>query len=118
MKNIVSIILSALLICSAAACSADTGVTANSNTASDTSAASDNGTENDPATDQETDSVIDIEELPSKVDLRDYNGKNYVTPVKRQAFGDCWSFGIAAAAESSYLYENDLGECHARPFVC
>ena len=109
MKNIVSIILSALLICSAAACSADTGVTANSNTASDTSAASDNGTENDPATDQETDSVIDIEELPSKVDLRDYNGKNYVTPVKRQAFGDCWSFGIAAAAESSYLYENDLG---------
>lgn len=50
-----------------------------------------------------------LEELPSSVDLMDYNGKNYVTPVKRQAFGDCWSFGICAAAESSYLYENDLG---------
>ena len=49
------------------------------------------------------------DELPSSVDLRNFNGKSYVTPVKRQAFGDCWSFGIAAAAESSWLYVNDLG---------
>lgn len=48
-------------------------------------------------------------DLPSAVDLRNYNGNNYVTPVKMQAFGDCWSFGNAAAAESSYLYVNDLG---------
>ncbi|MBQ5440174.1 MAG: hypothetical protein IIT49_05270 [Clostridia bacterium] len=52
---------------------------------------------------------VTAEDLPKAVDLRDYNGKNYVTAVKRQAFGDCWSFGNIAAAESSYLYENDLG---------
>ena len=50
------------------------------------------------------------EELPDKIDLRNYNGKNYVTPVKLQnPFGTCWSFAITAAAEISYLYENDLG---------
>lgn len=48
-------------------------------------------------------------ELPASVDLRNFNGKNYVTPVKRQLFGDCWAFGVAAAAETSYLYANDLG---------
>lgn len=47
--------------------------------------------------------------LPSSVDLRNYNGKNYVTPVKTQLFGDCWAFSIAAASEISYLYANDLG---------
>lgn len=47
--------------------------------------------------------------LPESVDLRNYNGKNYVTPVKCQMFGDCWSFGIAGAAEISYLYANDMG---------
>ncbi len=49
------------------------------------------------------------EDLPASVDLRNYNGKNYVTPIKRQLFGDCWSFGIAGAAEISYLYANDMG---------
>ena len=49
-------------------------------------------------------------ELPSEVDLRDYNGMNYVTPVKRQSpFGTCWAFAICAAAETSYLYQNGLG---------
>ncbi|MBR2715350.1 MAG: hypothetical protein IKB73_03985 [Ruminococcus sp.] len=48
-------------------------------------------------------------QLPSSVDLRDFNGKNYVTPVKTQLFGDCWSFGVSGAAEISYLYANDLG---------
>lgn len=48
-------------------------------------------------------------DLPSSVDLRNYDGQNYVTPVKRQLFGDCWSFGISAAAEISYLYANDMG---------
>ncbi len=48
--------------------------------------------------------------LPAKIDLRDYNGKNYVTPVKNQnPFATCWAFGIAAAAETSYLFANDLG---------
>ena len=49
-------------------------------------------------------------ELPSKIDLRDYNGMNYVTPVKLQSpNGTCWAFGAATAAETSYLYANGLG---------
>lgn len=48
--------------------------------------------------------------LPEKLDLRNYNGKNYVTPVKNQApFSSCWAFAMAAAAEISYLYDNDMG---------
>lgn len=48
--------------------------------------------------------------LPSKFDLRNVNGKNYVTPVKMQnPFGTCWAFATAAAAETSYLYINDMG---------
>lgn len=47
--------------------------------------------------------------LPSKIDLRDYNEKNYVTPAKKQLFGDCWTFGIIGSAETAYLYANDLG---------
>ncbi len=47
--------------------------------------------------------------LPESIDFRDYKNKNYVTPVKCQLFGDCWSFGIAGAAEMAYLYANDMG---------
>ena len=47
--------------------------------------------------------------LPKKLDLRNYDGKNYVTPVKCQRFGDCWTFALAGAAEISHLYANDLG---------
>ena len=50
------------------------------------------------------------DELPETVDLRNYNGKNYVTPVKKQdPFGSCWAFGIAGAAEISFLHDNGLG---------
>ena len=42
--------------------------------------------------------------LPSKMDLRNVNGKSYVTPVRLQnPFGTCWGFGAIAAAESSLL---------------
>ncbi len=55
--------------------------------------------------------LLDLErDLPGKLDLRDYNGKNYVTPVKLQnPYGSCWAFAMAGAAEISYLYENDMG---------
>lgn len=81
MKKTIAFILIALVIISFTACSA-----------------------NDDAF-----SAIDAETLPSKVDLRNFNGKNYVTPVKAQKFGDCWTFSLAGSAEIAYLYANDMG---------
>lgn len=65
----------------------------------------------DPASQiAEEDLIAQADKLPSTIDLRDYNGMNYVTPVKFQnPFGTCWAFGIAGASEISYLYENGLG---------
>ena len=51
---------------------------------------------------------IDVTELPSRFDLRDIDGKNYVTPVKVQNYGDCWTFAMAGAAEIAYLYANEM----------
>ncbi len=48
--------------------------------------------------------------LPAKFDLRNADGKNYVTPVKYQnPYGTCWAFSAAAAAETTLLYANGLG---------
>lgn len=55
------------------------------------------------------DKEIDINDLPSKFNLRNADGKNYVTPVKSQKWGDCWSFSLAGSAEIVYLYANDMG---------
>ena len=87
MKKLLALVISALMLCSAAACSSGN---------SSLSAAEDF-------------LEIDAAKLPSKVDLRDFEGKNYVTPVKLQWFGDCWTFSLAGAAEISYLYESDMG---------
>ena len=47
-------------------------------------------------------------ELPSKLDLRDYHGKNIVPPIKDQGqLGTCWAFGLIKAAEISYA--EDMG---------
>ena len=60
--------------------------------------------------DIEQERLNDEGQLPDMVDLRNYNGKNYVTPVKKQdPFGSCWAFGIAGAAEISFLHDNGLG---------
>ena len=66
MKKILALIISGLILCTAASCTGGSGETA----------AAEDYLE------------IDASQLPSKVDLRDFEGKNYVTPVKTQWFGD------------------------------
>lgn len=53
---------------------------------------------------------VPTEELPSKFDLRNVDGKNYVTPVENQGKLDlCWAFASLSQAESYLLVKNNQG---------
>ena len=46
--------------------------------------------------------------IPSSYDLRNVDGKNYVSPVENQGnMGLCWTFGTTGAAESYLLKKGD-----------
>ena len=111
MKKVLTVLLSALVVCSVAGCSSEKN--SGSSETDSASAANDSASAkgNSVSLEEEEDafSEIDASKLPSKVDLRDFDGKNYVTPVKTQLFGDCWTFGMAGSAETSYLFANDMG---------
>lgn len=102
MKKLTAILISAVLICSAAACSSGQDAASTAEEAALPSAGS-NVAE------------IDVKDLPSKLDLRNYNGQNYVTAVKNQKAGDCWTFSLSGAAEIACLFANNQGVPTGKP---
>lgn len=52
--------------------------------------------------------TVEKDEKPSKYDLRNVAGKNYVTPVRNQGnLGNCWTFASAGSVESYLLKTNN-----------
>ncbi len=107
MKKYLSMIISTLIICSAAACSSNSTPSSISEEPFSDDTSSVTGISHDD--NREEFQKIDTSDLPSKLDLRNYNGKNYVTPVKAQHYGDCWTFALAGSAETAYLCANNFG---------
>lgn len=57
--------------------------------------------------DYTNDKVESEQNIPESYDLRNIDGKNYITPVRNQGnLGICWTFATAGAMESKILKEN------------
>ena len=117
-KRIISIILTLVMVasvgtmsCFSAAVDSDSGEAVSLKGKAEIELAGVSSNDFNPDSEEAENEIIEeAEKLPDSLDLRNYNGMNYVTPVKFQnPFGTCWAFSTAAAAEISYLYDNGLG---------